>query len=228
MTGTTTGAEAPLRMSALRRAVLLTVAALLALATFAMPAGAQEADEQDVYPPAGARVFIGVIGPVPHTAIESAVSGSYVVTLEGTTLQISLSAFGATPNLPHAMHIHTGSACPAAGADADGDGLISVVEGIPSYGAIRVPLTVTGPTGPESALALDRMPVANAAGAIFYRRTIEIPAEFAANFGAPHVVVHGFDGLNATPGYQTPPVSPLGPVPQEATLPVGCGEAAEL
>ncbi len=48
-------------------------------------------------------------------------------------------------------------------ADEDGDGFISVVEGVPSYGGIAVSLTTEGDTSPDSGLAVDRFPTSGTA-----------------------------------------------------------------
>ena len=64
----------------------------------------------------------------------------------GNQLKVSIKASGLEAGKPHPQHIHgfgsapKNSTCPGAEADADGDGVISVGEGGPSYGPIMLPL----------------------------------------------------------------------------------------
>src|SRR5215203_4649534 len=91
---------------------------------------------------------------------------------------------GLAPKLPHAQHIHgfkkAVSECPTL-ADSGNDNLITTVEGLPSYGPIQVSLTTKGDTSPNSGLAVDRFPVANAKGTVEYERTFSVSANVAKN-----------------------------------------------
>lgn len=66
--------------------------------------------------------------------------------MNGRELMVSINASGLEPGKPHPQHIHgfnkpvTNSTCPTLEADTDGDGLISVTEGVPSFGPIILPL----------------------------------------------------------------------------------------
>lgn len=78
----------------------------------------------------------------------SGASGTAWATLDGSTLTVRIQATGLEPDLLHLRHIHGGptavagasetqvSKCPTSPADADGDGIISVAEGVPDYGAV--------------------------------------------------------------------------------------------
>ena len=183
------------------------------------------------------QAFRATLAPVPHNPAADAgsnVTGRATLVRQGNHVRTVLSARGLTPNLPHAMHIHgeleARNECPSLAADKGGDGLIDTVDGLPDYGPIDVSLTTTGGTGAgfDDALALDRFAVARRSGALTYDRTIEVPAELAANLGRLHIVVHGAD-LNNNGTYDFGPgtssLSPLAgaPVPLEAELPVACG-----
>ena len=63
----------------------------------------------------------------------SGASGNATVSVEGNQVTVNIPATGLVANQPHAQHIHIGgqNTCPSAGADQDGDGFISVVEGEP-------------------------------------------------------------------------------------------------
>jgi len=66
---------------------------------------------------------------------------------KGKIIKIEIEANGLEANKPHPQHIHGHDApvknatCPGVDADVDADGLISVGEGLPSYGPIVLPLT---------------------------------------------------------------------------------------
>lgn len=161
-----------------------------------------------------------------------------VKALPNGKLQVTVEADGLAPGLPHAMHLHdtTGadraaSQCPTPAADADMNGVITVVEGAPFYGGILTSLTTTGDTSAGSALALDRFPVADAAGHLSYSRTFRpTNATAYAQAGTVQVVVHGidFDGNGAyafnPENYFSAMSSSLNPsIPLEATVPALCG-----
>ena len=95
-----------------------------------------------------------------HELNGSGASGIATATLEGSTLTVRIQATGLVPDLAHLRHIHGGptavagkssvqvSKCPTPQADANGDGIISVAEGVPDYGAVLLDLgAFTTPTG---------------------------------------------------------------------------------
>ena len=116
-------------------------------------------------------------------------------------LVVEVTATNMVPNSPHAQHIHgdtTGAMfhCPAPSADTDGNGFISIEEGLPDYGDIHISLTTTGDTTKASGLAVDRMPTADAQGNLSYKRTLtaaELPAGTLENLTNLHIVQHGVD-----------------------------------
>lgn len=160
-----------------------------------------------------------------------------VKALPNGKLQVTVEAWGLSPNLPHAMHLHgvpgeaTDMACPGPGA-AGPDGVVSVVDGVPFYGGILTSLTSTGDVSPSSALALDRYAVADANGYLYYQRTLTSPAGYA-DAGTVQVIVHGidFDGngqyaFNADDPFSSRSSSLGAGIPLEATVPVLCGGIA--
>jgi hypothetical protein len=85
---------------------------------------------------------------------DSGVSGMAELTLDGDELTVKIEATGLEMNRPHPQHIHglpveegkgfanpRNSTCPTAAADADGDGVVSVGEGLSNYGPVRLALT---------------------------------------------------------------------------------------
>jgi hypothetical protein len=189
------------------------------LLAFLVPAAAQQAGEST-------RTYTADL----ETLNDSGATGTATITVSGTTVTVDIQASGLSPNLPHAQHLHGDGdfdeeyVCPPPSADTDGDGFISVAEGVPFYGAIQVSLTTTGDTSADSGLALDRFPVADADGDLTYSRTFTVSEEIAANMELLHVVQHGID-INESGEYDGEKRSSIAPnVPFEATVPADCGE----
>ncbi len=162
----------------------------------------------------------------------SGASGNATVTLNGNQATVNIQSQGLTPGQPHAQHIHIGGefVCPTAAADTDGSGAISTVEGQPFYGPVEVSLTTSGDVSADSALAVDRMPAANSAGAVAYSRTFTLPAGItAADIEGGSIVQHGHD-FNGNGKYDfSAGKSSLDPsLPFEATVPAACGELASM
>lgn len=160
---------------------------------------------------------------------DSGASGAANLALEGDQLATDIASEGLAPGLPHAQHIHgfdqAISECPSLAADQNGDGLVNTTEGQPSYGPILTSLTTEGDTSPDSALAVDRFPVANEDGTLTYDRTLGVPMNVADRLGEFAIVQHGVD-LNGNGVYDEGAAGPsdLDPsLPQEATIPANCG-----
>jgi hypothetical protein len=143
-------------------------------------------------------------------------------------VETEIHSHGLAAKLPHAQHIHgfkkAVSECPTLAASGS-DNLITTAEGLPSYGPIQVSLTTRGDTSPNSALAVDRFPVANAKGSVEYERTFSVPSNVAKNLGKKVIVQHGVDlNDNGRYDFQAAGKSELDPsLPQEATIPATCG-----
>ncbi|MBW3604559.1 MAG: hypothetical protein KY460_06525 [Actinobacteria bacterium] len=163
---------------------------------------------------------------------DSGVTATADLSLADRELEITINAEGLAPGQPHAQHIHgvTGetSACPGPDADQDGDGLVSTAEGVPSYGGVLQSLTTEGDTSGDSALAVDRFPVAGDDGSVSYSRTFELPQDVADDLGNLHLVLHGID-LDDSGAYDGDAVSSLDDsLPLEATIPAACGTLAAM
>ncbi|MFN2490522.1 MAG: hypothetical protein ABR529_12445 [Actinomycetota bacterium] len=181
------------------------------------------------------KEFEADLKPVPHS--EKADGGSQVrghvdIEVRRRKVEVEVEAWGLSPNLVHAQHIHGvgDNECPDRSARDDrvDDGLIDTVEGLPDYGPIVVSLTTKGDASPDSGLAVDRFPVADKKGKLDYERTFWIgknfPRKVAKNLKDFHVVVHGID-VNHNEMYDFGAgVSSLDPaLPLEATVPATCG-----
>ena len=126
--------------------------------------------------------------------------------LDGDVLKATVLAAGVTPDKVHPQHIHgldsgANATCPPASADENNDGYISLTEGLPYYGGVKLALENEDGT----------WPMANAAGFYTYQRTFDLNgADF--NWENLAVVVHGmFVGDD-----------------YDASMPTACGEVANL
>ncbi len=159
-------------------------------------------------------------------------SGTAMVSVEGTTLTVTMQAMGLLADSPHAAHIHFGAdarhECPTAADDASGDGTLNTTEGGPAYGGIVVSLTKTGDTSPASGLAVDRFDTAPGGNIAYQRGSIEVEPAVAQAIvdGQSVVVVHGVD-RDGDGAYGGATMSDLDPsLPTEATDPALCGVLA--
>lgn len=120
----------------------------------------------------------------------SGVSGTAELVLEGVDLTVRISASGLQPGT-HAQHIHgfvenkRNSDCPPPSADTDGDGLISVGEGVPFYGGIR--------------LALQPFPTADEDGNIDFEMTFYDVTKEITPLQNKTIVLHGVEGIPSLP-----------------------------
>jgi hypothetical protein len=201
---------------------LLSAAAVTGLVfAFGAPASAQDSGEQ-------------VLQADLTQQNESGAAATATVTLRSGEMTVEIEGHGFTPGeAPHAQHIHgvlgEDSACPTIAEDADGDGIVTTSEGQVTYGPILVSLTTEGGMDAMAdALAVDRMPVADASGNLSYSRTFEMPANVGDDIDALHIVQHGVD-FDDSGVYDGDRMSDLDPtLPAEATDPANCGELVAM
>lgn len=176
----------------------------------------------------------------------SGVTGSATAVVRNQTIEhIEVHAEGLSPDAPHAQHIHYGeqalNECPGIELDANGDGRINTVEGVPAYGPVVVSLTTSGDTSPASVLAVDRFPVSEGGVLSYSRDNIDFTRVTGTGYtgggGTPKqiadairdgegvVVIHGidYDG-DGVYSFGDVGASELNPaLPAEATDPTACG-----
>ena len=163
----------------------------------------------------------------------SGASATATVTLHGSEMTVEIDGKGYTPGeAPHAQHIHgvigESATCPTEAQDTNGDGIVTTTEGAATYGPILVSLTTEGEMTPDDALAVDRMPVADANGNLSYERTFDVDPQVAKNIDALHIVQHGVD-FNDSGAYDGDRKSDLDEtLPAEATDPASCGELVAM
>lgn len=191
----------------------IAVAGLAGLTSLALTTSASAAT------PSGSTTYQASLASVALNTPAGAASGNVTVTIEGdqatVTEKISgladklptdkktLAALGipadfAGAPFPHVQHIHIDGMgqCPAVPADANGDGVISTVEGHMDYGMVGTTLSLKGTTG---AAAFADVTVAPGGGSFTYQRTFTMNKDTLASIkaGTAVVVVHGLNPESA-------------------------------
>ncbi|GAB3521248.1 hypothetical protein [Arthrobacter monumenti] len=159
----------------------------------------------------------------------SGASGSAWIDVNGSEATVTVETSGLAETFkdapyPHVQHIHIGEQgiCPTMEDDANGDGVLSTVEGVPAYGKVGTTLSLSGPTGAEAATDVS---VAPSGSGYTYERTFELneDTQDALANGSGVVVVHGLDPATQ-PAAATEKMSELAPsLPLAATAPAACG-----
>ena len=113
-------------------------------------------------------------------------------TIKGDSLTISVKVKGAPPNISHWQHFHGfkdnhDATCPTQAADANGDGIIDLIETEPTSGTTMVPFN-EDPAGMD--VAHGTYPRASAGGTYEYGEVVSLEALDAA-FGK------AFDGRSS-------------------------------
>ena len=161
----------------------------------------------------------------------SGASGTAWIDVNGAEATVTVKTNGLAETFmdapyPHVQHIHIGAqgTCPTMADDANGDGVLSTVEGQPAYGSIGTTLSLEGSTGADAGTDVT---VAPSGSSYTYERTFELNEETqdALANGTGVVVVHGLDPANQ-PAAATETMSGLPgaeELPLAATAPALCG-----
>jgi len=174
------------------------------------------------------QTYTANLAPVPLNGQTSA-GGTLTLTLSGSTATITEDVHGlaATFNgqpYPHVQHIHglAQGSCPTSSADSNGDGVISTVEGQPSYGKIQTTLSTSGDTSPSAGTNIK---IAPSGASYHYARTIDLSADTvkALQGGNAVIVVHGLDPATAPKAASTEKSQLVPSLPLAATAPALCG-----
>ena len=205
--------------------------AVVAFGAFQFNSGAGASQRNEMYT-AELVALNPDVGPGP-------VDGQAKIFVKNDTIRIQLNARNVAPGIAHAMHIHAADRCPDASDDANNDGVVDVIEGLPKYGAILVPLD-----SDLTSQAAGEFPTASNGGSLHYNQAddhsemlmdlmatdpntgdavIKLAPGEALNLAGRHIVVHGVDPSTALPAT----TASLGTAPPQATLPIACGEISE-
>ncbi len=131
------------------------------------------------------------------TLNNSGISGNVFAIRNGDELTVTVIAEGTAAGQTHAQHIHglfdengapVNSQTPSVFDDADSDGFIEVLEGVPAYGDIILPLVAPSATGD--------FPVSDASGDLFFSYTYDLNNSDAF---FSDVTGNDYDGEDLTP-----------------------------
>lgn len=215
--------------------------AVVSLAMITTPAFAEVATSGPRAPRPKHHIYLARLLPL-NSRIAGNAYGWARFDVVGDKITARVSVKGAAPNMMHMQHIHTGTSCPTMAADTNRDGIVDVVEGIPAYGAILVPLD-----GDLSSQAAGGMmsPMANRAGNYNYMKSTSLRAmltdlhmpnlnpsgpvaKLAANealrLEVRHVVIHGVPESTALPST----AMGLPGASAQMALPIACGELYQV
>jgi hypothetical protein len=177
------------------------------------------------------RVYVAHLHSLNAGAAGSSTSGVARFTVSGDSLAITVDVRNAPANMEHLQHFHgftdgRDATCPAAGADANGDGVVDLMETEPTSGTTMVPFTAD-PVSME--VVTDTYPRADASGSYHYSKTVSLAAlekAFAGKFPGQRldlakrvVYIHGVPSATKLPST----AASLGTIPAQVTLPIACG-----
>jgi hypothetical protein len=177
----------------------------------------------------GKQVYVALLRPLNEAANGGPVRGIAVVKIDGDAVKVITVVQGLAPEMRHMQHIHglvSGdlAACPPSAADVNKDGVVDVVEGVPFYGPILVPLD-----DDLDDLGAQTYPTSSPEGVVRYAQRGSVSAIEAA-LGAPLdpekrvIAVHGVRADTQLP----PTTQTLPGMTPQMTLPVACGELVRV
>lgn len=180
--------------------------------------------------------YVAHLSPLNTTVTGQAATGEAKFTIKGDRLTITVHAQGVSPNITHWQHLHgftdaRSAACPTNAADANGDGIIDLIETAPMAEMTMVPLH-DDPVSME--IPRDTYPKASAKDELQYRKTVSLSAlqeAFAKKFPGQKLdldrrvlMMHGVPSATKLPAS----VASLGTIPTQVTLPIACGKITRL
>lgn len=178
-----------------------------------------------------ATTYVAQLHPLNTAVTGSQATGEARFVQRGNELDIDIRVQGAPAGIEHWQHFHgfadgSPATCPGVAADANGDGIIDLIETGTTSGTTMVPF-ISAPQSMD--IPGGTYPTADAAGAYDYQATVPLDALQAAfNKAFPNqqldlnrrvVFIHGVPADTALPGS----VQSLGPIPAQTTLPIACG-----
>jgi hypothetical protein len=211
-------------------AAICTAAALSALVGCSRSQGA---DADAVPERARAEtLYTARLQPLNTSVTGSKASGEVTFGITGDKLTITTDASGLPPGMAHWQHFHgfkdgRDAACPTDTADANGDGIIDLLETEPVAGTTMVPFNAD-PVAMD--IPHDSYPTSTATGTLSYKKEVSFDALQSTfgksfdgqelNLDARVVFLHGVPSEAALAAS----VASLGPIPAQVTIPIACGE----
>lgn len=205
-------------------------ALLTAAGTAGLPAVAGAQDDQSN------AAYVAHLSALNTTVTGLKTVGEATFAINGDSLTIAVNASGLPKDIEHWQHFHgftdgRQATCPAKAADANGDGIIDVVETGVAAGTTMVPFS-----GDPVSMDVPHgtYPRASATGTLQYKQTVSLSAlqtAFAKTFDGQKldldrrvVFIHGIPAASKLKAS----VASLGPVPAQVTLPIACGKISRV
>jgi hypothetical protein len=197
-----------------------------AAGTTGLPAVAGAQDDQST------AAYVAHLSALNTTVTGLKTVGEATFTIKGDSLTIAVNASGLPKDIEHWQHFHgftdgRQATCPAKAADANGDGIIDVVETGVVAGTTMVPFSAD-PVSMD--VPHGTYPRASATGTLQYKETVSLSAvqtAFAKTFDGQKldldrrvVFIHGIPAASKLKAS----VASLGPIPAQVTLPIACGK----
>lgn len=136
---------------------------------------------------------------------DSGVNGVGEARIDGDNLWIGLYISDLEIDAVHPQHIHgrfdsagnpIDSFAPTMAHDADGDGFIEVLEGVPAYGDVILPLSSPPPSGNDPSTITFEKPLAGGGGTYIFEQMYDLSA--SGTFFSP-VTGTNYDGSDLLP-----------------------------
>jgi hypothetical protein len=191
----------------------------------------QPIDAQAQVAPSDAQRFTADLSPLNAHLLDSAPAGVVSLETRGDSLIIVVTARGLPPGMMHLQHFHgfedgSPARCPGPDADANGDGVIDVIETATMAGTTMVPFHAD-PASME--IDTHTYPRADTQGAYSFRTAVSLDSlrsAFRAKFGGDLaldrrvVFIHGVPPDVQLPGSAETKAG----LPVHVSLPIACGE----
>jgi hypothetical protein len=180
-----------------------------------------------------AVIYKAELSPLNSNATGSDASGEATFTMSGDQLTIRISVKDLPPSMEHWQHFHgfakgnKQAQCPTVKDDANGDGIIDIIETEPKAGTTMVPFNAD-PAAFD--IPKNTYPQSDVNGSYTYEKTVSLKAlelAFEKQFPGQEldldrrvVFIHGVPSSTKLPSS----VVSLGDIPAQVTLPIACGE----
>ncbi|HWV23384.1 MAG TPA: hypothetical protein VNZ58_04270 [Thermomicrobiales bacterium] len=182
--------------------------------------------------PGEVTTYQAVLSPLNSDVNGGDVSGLATFVIDGDQLEISIGVDGVAPGISHLQHFHgfaetdQAATCPTMADDANGDGVLDIVETETKAGTTMVPFT-EDPANME--IVNTTYPMADESGSYVYEQTVSLSAlqeAFAMQFNGQDlnldkrvVFIHTVPADTDLPGT----AQSLDDIPAQVTLPIACG-----
>lgn len=193
---------------------------------------------QTVYAPeSGSAAYTAKINEINAGLTKKKVAGQASFIVKDDQLYITIIVKGLPPSMMHLQHIHgfkvatKKASCPGPDADANGDGVVGLIETHQYSGVTRIPFNAA-PV--ELEIKSESYPVANKSGLLTYQMHVPLNSLTSAIQGEYDInglsledrviYIHGVPEETSLP--ET--VQSLPGVPAHVTVPLACGEIQAL